>query len=384
MRASRIGVLAVLLSAGCGRPAPPAIRLVVPPGRPAGAFIEVAGLSRADLGALHRAGLSAEAWSQLLRVTVKGTAPAGATPQSVAGIYGVVGDALRFTPRYPFDPGRQYEVVFDPGAEPDAGLGARERIVALVERPGEARAAPTRVTAVYPSADVVPENLLRMYVHFSAPMAAANGIEHLSLEDERGNTVAAPFLPLDGNFWNADQTRYTVFFDPGRVKRELEEHREMGRPLRAGHRYALVVHREWADATGQPLAESFRREFRVGDADLRPLEPARWPMSRPVAGTREPLVLDFPKLLDRALALRAIGVARGSAPVAGESAVADGERRWTFTPRDAWQPGDYSLVVLTILEDVAGNRVGHSFEVEGLTKDSAGQPDEVRVPFAIR
>ena len=61
----------------------------------------------------------------------------------------------------------------------------------------------------------------------------------------------------------------------------------------------------------------------------------------------------------------------------------EGERRWTFTPRDPWQSGGHALVALTILEDPSGNRIRHAFEVEGLTKDSTGQPDEVRVAFTI-
>ncbi|MEP6917985.1 MAG: hypothetical protein ABJC89_20225 [Acidobacteriota bacterium] len=53
-----------------------------------------------------------------------------------------------------------------------------------------------------------------------------------------------------------------------------------------------------------------------------------------------------------------------------------------FTPRDAWQSGGYTLIVLPILEDLAGNRIGRAFEVFS-PGDAA--PDEgskpIRLPF---
>ena len=74
---------------------------------------------------------------------------------------------------------------------------------------------------VFPSASVVPENQLRMYIQFSAPMGRRGGLDHVKLLDETGDEVDDPFLPLDAEFWNADRTRYTLFFDPGRQKRGI-------------------------------------------------------------------------------------------------------------------------------------------------------------------
>jgi hypothetical protein len=52
--------------------------------------------------------------------------------------------------------------------------------------------------------------------------------------DERGRPVDIPFLPVQADFWNADHTRYTLFFDPGRVKQGILPNEQLGRPLRAG------------------------------------------------------------------------------------------------------------------------------------------------------
>ena len=39
-------------------------------------------------------------------------ADGAAQPEPVAGRYAEAGDAIRFTPLYPFDPGRSYEVRY--------------------------------------------------------------------------------------------------------------------------------------------------------------------------------------------------------------------------------------------------------------------------------
>ena len=48
---------------------------------------------------------------------------------------------------------------------------------------------------------MVPENLLRLYIEFSAPMNGS-GIEHLALLDDAGTPVDGAFLPLDYEFWS--------------------------------------------------------------------------------------------------------------------------------------------------------------------------------------
>src|SRR6185503_2221620 len=100
-----------------------------------------------------------------------------------------------------------------------------------------------------------------------------------------------PFLPLDTAFWNAARTRFTVFFDPGRVKRGVRPNEEMGRSLTEGRSYTLVVSREWRDANGLPLKDDFRRTFRVGPPDERPLDTSTWRLQAPRAGTRDPVTV---------------------------------------------------------------------------------------------
>jgi hypothetical protein len=81
------------------------------------------------------------------------------------------------------------------------------------------------------------------------------------------------------------------------------------------------------------------------------------------------LVVTFPSPLDYGLLQRALTVAddRG-VRVLGDIRLDAGETRWLFTPFDPWRPGEHRLHASSILEDVAGNRIGRPFEVDSLAK----------------
>ena len=383
------------LAPGCSQPsgqAPepvagaPRIRLAV---SPAGQrTIDVAGLPGEDMAYLERAAPSREGWQAVLRVHVAREDPTTAKLPPVLGGYAVRDGVLRFTPRFPFAEGQPYEVVFDPSSLPSARLDSAplssRALRTTVEVPAPDREPSTRVVAVYPTDPEVPENHLRVYIVFSAPMGLGAGAPHVRLLDEHGQSVADAFLPLDVDLWNVDRTRYTVLYDPGRVKRGIRPNAELGRPLSVGRRYALVIDAAWRDAAGQPLVAPFRREFRVGPPRERALDPAAWRLDLPVGGTRDPLALHFPVPLDYGLLQSALRVTTsGGRPLAGEIRVDQGEKRWTFTPRAPWEPGEYRFVAAPTLEDVAGNRIGRPFEVAAAEAGGAARARGAVVPFRI-
>lgn len=413
-------VAAVLaLGSGCSQPsgqapdaAPgePRIRLVT--SSSGQRTIDLAGLLAADLEHLERAAPSREAWQAILRVHVAQADefilrhhvaeadqpilrdhvaqadPAAAELPPVLGDYAVHDGVLRFTPRFPFDAGQRYEVVFDPSSLPSARGRAASipspAVRAIVEVPALDREPSTRVAAVYPTGPEVPENHLRLYIVFSAPMGLGSGNPHVRLLDERGEPVADAFLPLDVDLWNADRTRYTILYDPGRVKRGIRPNAELGRPLSADRRYTLAIDAAWRDAAGQPLVAPFRREFRVGPPRERALDPAAWRLDLPAGGTRDSLAVRFPVPLDYGLLQSALRVTTAEGrPLSGEIRVEQGETRWTFKPRAPWRPGDYQIVAAATLEDVAGNRIGRPFELDAV---GAQNPERARgavVPFRI-
>jgi hypothetical protein len=370
----------VACAAACSRPAAhestPAIRFNT--SNPAAAYIEVVGLSDATLDRLADARYSPQEWSSILRVAVDSASP------PVVGRYEVVDERLRFTPLFPFDRGRSYQVRFDRSRV--EGESADHEVLTATVGLAATHIAPTTVVAhVYPSGDVLPENQLRMYIEFSAPMGRRSGIEYVALLDERGQEVEGPFLPLDYEFWNADRTRFTVFFDPGRVKKGILPNKQMGRALRVGKTYTLLVRSEWEDGNGLPLKESYRRTFRVGPPDTNPLETRQWRIDAPNAGGHAALVVTFPEPVDHGLLFRALGVRRDGGVVDGDVTVGAYETQWSFTPHQPWRAGVYDLLALSILEDRAGNQIGRAFEVDNFeTVDKGPDARTVALPFRVQ
>jgi hypothetical protein len=382
-------VLAALACvAACGRMTapdkPPRIALSIPGGDPASAFVEVRDLPVSTLARLRSRAMSRDEWTTLLRVTVAAQHDVADRP-AVAGAYEVTADGIRFTPRFPFDAGREYEVRFDPSRANPGGAEPSSPIVQKVSIPKLDAAPSTVVDVIYPTAETLPENQLRFYVMFSAPMGLKGGLDYLHLLDDRDREVKDPFLPLDAEFWNGDRTRYTVFVDPGRVKRGVLPNEQMGPSFERGRIYTIVVDREWRDAQGLPLKDSYRQRFRVGPPDTRPLDPASWTITAPAAGTRDALAVTFPEPLDHGLLNRAMGVAgRSRARISGDVAIDRHETRWRFTPQEPWRAGEYRVVVLTILEDLAGNRIGRAFEVDRFDRvDRTAQAESIELPFRI-
>ena len=370
------------------------------------ASVHVTGLPPTQVAALRSTGLTEAQWANLLRVTVvmeDGAADADLPPVLGAHTVGE-DDSLRFTPLFPFDAGRSYTVRLDPNRLPGhaaAAAEAMDTLEATVALPRPDIQPTTVVERIYPGTDRIPENQLKLYLHFSAPMSHVDGLAYLRLLDGRGREVEAPFLPFGLDFWERDHLRYTVFFDPGRIKQGLELNEQLGRSLQAGETYTLVVDPAWPDAEGNPLQAPFEKQFSVGPADTTPLDHTTWRLRVPAGGTTQRLVVSFPEPLDHALMRRAIGVETDAGqPVAGAVETGNWETRWMMTPAQPWVPGAYALIASTIVEDLAGNQIGTPFEISALDPtgnavseraDQAGAPvshgtldDTVRIPFDIR
>jgi hypothetical protein len=296
-------------------------------------------------------------------------------PPPVIGRYAVTDSAITFTPGFPFDPGRAYRVTFDPAQLPRPRPSVP--VTAVVQLPAIV-AAPVTVVAVHPAAGVVPENLLRVYIEFSAPMGNGSGVDFVKLVELSGpdgkteRVEPGAFLPVEANFWSPDHTRYTLFFDPGRVKDDILPNRQSGRPLRAGHRYAIDIAASWTDANGQPLAAGYRHEFAVGPAVETPIVPSAWTLDVPGAGTRDPLTVRFTRPLDHGILVRALGVeAAAEQPVEGRVTLLPADAGWVFTPATAWKAGSYAVTAQSFLEDPQGNQIGRAFEAHA--DDDAGR-----------
>jgi hypothetical protein len=94
--------------------------------------------------------------------------------------------------------------------------------------------------------------------------------------------------------------------------------------------------------------------------DRTPIDPNKWRITPPAAGTREALVIDFGEPLDAALALRLITVPTNP----GSAELANAERQWRYIPESPWPATRQTLQIDTALEDLAGNKVGRPFDVD--------------------
>jgi hypothetical protein len=353
--------LTISASIYAGEPAHPAprvaIRFLDNPAR-----VELTGLPESVLGALAATQLDATRWTQILSVNV--AVAADASPPPMLGIHRVEDQRIIFTPRFALRPGLAYRAMFDPAALPGGVYADLTRAEVNIEIPAPHSAAPAKVAAVYPSGDELPENLLKFYIHFTAPMSRGDSYRHLQILDDKGREVPNAFLRLGEELWSPDGRRFTLLFDPGRIKRGLVPNLENGSPLRAGRKYTLLIDAGWRDAHGGHLAAELRKDFHTTELDETQPDPERWTIRSPRAGTRAPLRIEFDEPLDHALAIRMIAVRNASGrDVEGRARLADHETHWEFTPADAWRSGRHSLVVAGTLEDRAGNSIGRPFEV---------------------
>jgi hypothetical protein len=292
-------------------------------------------------------------------------------------------DVLTFKPRFPLTKGVTYRVTF----HPTALLGSNDKPAEVVVSIPKPEVKPTSVvTRIYPTSDKLPDNHLRFYLHFSAPMSQGESYSHIKLLDAKGNEIKFPFLDLDQELWDPTGTRFTLFLHPGRVKRGLKPREDEGPVLEEGKRYTLVIDRAWKDADGNPMKATYKKAFSVGALDETQPDVKTWKLAAPSANSRAALTVTFPKPMDHGLATRLLWVIdKEGKKVAGKVEMSDRETRWLFTPERAWEAGAYHLVADTRVEDPMGNSVDRPFEVDVLRPvEREIKVDTVKVPFAVK
>lgn len=363
-------------------PAPPTIVWIKATASQATIAVRVEDVPPMTLGKIQGDGDRADR-SVYLAVRVAdpdGSVPADRPP--ILGAYRVLdAKTLQFTPRFPLDATRGYQAAFDP----DGPAGPARPT--LSDRPvaPQVPAAPTLVTRIEPTGDRLPANLLKFYVHFSAPMGRGAAYDHLRLVDAAGKPLDHPFLELGEELWDPTQTRLTVLLDPGRIKRGLRPHEELGPIFAADQTYTLQINPTWRDAIGQLLGAPASKRFTTTLADETSPDPKNWAITLPRAGSTDLLIVRFQGTLDRATVASGLTLLdlRGGIALGVAEATLDGTA-WRFTPEVAWPAGTYHLAVATDLEDLAGNSIRRPFEVD-VQRDIPVIHDatQVRLPISI-
>ena len=314
----------------------------------------------------------AKGWASIFAVyTGSGDVP------PLLGHYSIEAGALVFRPSYPLAPGVNYRAVIRP---PGGGTPV-EKIFDGTPRRNTPSA---RVERVYPTADILPSNQLRLYIYFSASMSRGEAGQHIHMLDEHGKVLPGVFLPGE-ELWDPSFQRLTMTLDPGRIKRGLTSNEKMGPPIVEGKRYVLVIDRDWPDARGVRMLEGFRKAFRGGPADRNPPNPKQWKITAPAVGTSEPITLRFPEPMNYPLLQRMLHVTGTHGIVAGTVSIDKQETEWRLTPQEPWKAGGYQLVVDTALEDLAGNHIGQAFDIDvfqRVTEHIAS--NTISLPFVVR
>ena len=218
------------------------------------------------------------------------------------------------------------------------------------------------VRAVFPSSDTLPENLLRMYIHFSKPMKTIGNLEKIQLLDEQGKEVVGAIFNNVHELWDKEQRKLSLIFDPSRVKTGLKANEERGRPLEAGRHYKLFIGL-LEDFQSKKLKEVFTKSFYVREEDRIAPNTANWSIKTPIANSRSPLIVQFPEMLDQLSLLQRLQVTdTDNQAIQGKVTITNQEREWHFMPTEKWSSADYILYVHSRLEDPSGNNLNGLFD----------------------
>lgn len=321
---------------------------------------------------------------RLLRVRI---AEAGACDDEdipdVFGDYELLGDGVRFIPHFPFGSDVRFRAILDLGVLRQPSVSKMQFLE--FSFPRETTLTATNVSQIFPSDDVLPENLLRLYVRFSNPMLRGRAADAIEIIGPDGRPVADVLYRAPVELWDRSMTCLTILLDPGRLKRGVGPNRILGPPLQVGQRYTLVIGRSMLDMCGRQLAETVAKSFCVSDAVREPIAIEEWQLLVPPIGSHEPLELRFPRPLNWAQLWHAITVvSEVRQSMRGRIDVDLGETRWRFTPAEAWQAGVHGVRVAPDLEDICGNTPYAPFDgpVQSV-RESAIEKAARLIPFAV-
>jgi hypothetical protein len=219
------------------------------------------------------------------------------------------------------------------------------------------------VKHIFPTADLLPENLLRFYLCFSNSMQRGRAEAQITLLGPDGRPAPDVLYRPPLELWNKSMRHLTILLDPGRLKRGVGPNRELGPPLKAGQRYTLAIGSGMVDFSGRPLQRSYYKPFCVTEAVREPIAVSQWKIVSPATKSRQPLALIFPKPLDWSLLRHTIAIAaEGGQLIRGRIAIDKDETRWSFTPTSPWAAGSYDIRIASSLEDVCGNSLLGAFD----------------------
>jgi hypothetical protein len=208
--------------------------------------------------------------------------------------------------------------------------------------------------AILPAAEWLPANILRFYVHFSAPAEAVFEREQLRLLASDGDVIPDAFLILNEELWSPDGRRLTILMEPGRIKR--------GMGPDSKHPPALVPHDGYRleISTG---GQTHTKTFWVLPPMMEPLLEKNWQVAGARARSRSALEVTFDRMMDDAIAVDEVVILRSdSTRFDGVQSLTMDGRRLIFEPAKRWEDEEYRIIFSRRFEDMSGNRLGEALD----------------------
>ncbi|MBK5277843.1 MAG: Ig-like domain-containing protein [Bacteroidia bacterium] len=285
---------------------------------------------------------------------------------AILGKYKIEEEQIVFESAVHLTRGFQYEVLW------------LDSLLAEIEIPIDESVIAPELLMVYPTQDTVPENLLKIFLHFSQPMVEGQSISHITLLKNGRDTLDGTFLDLQPELWNNESTVLTLWLDPGRIKRDLIPNRELGAPLIANESYTLHISPNWKSKEGKSLLIPYSKTFVTTLRDDESPVIENWNIVAPKSETTEPLEINFLEPLDYSLLNYAIRLADEQQKfIGGTIKLSLEEGRLHFTPNKLWKAGHYTLIIDGRLEDLAGNNLNRPFDRDLKLKEKQNPSKEI-------
>jgi hypothetical protein len=216
---------------------------------------------------------------------------------------------------------------------------------------------------IYPTTDSIPENILRFYIEFSAPIREENALSHIHLTGEDEKELSIVFFDNNYELWNADRTMLTLILDPGRLKTGLKANKELGRVFQKGLKYSMTVDSLFTIMKGNHLSKGFVKHFVASEADTLAPDSNKWLIHTPPSSTISPLVIDFGETIDHVSALGYLAIIDNEGNrIEGTIILRSCESVWEFVPKKQWRKGGYTLFINSRFEDIAANNLNGLFD----------------------
>ena len=255
-----------------------------------------------------------------------------------------------FTPVVAFSPDLSYQIF------------RKNTLLHAFQIPPPQSAEPLELT-VFPSADTLPANLLKMYFQFSEPMKQLRSERFVFLLNEKGDTLQEVFQALHPELWNEAGDRLTLWIDPGRVKRDLIRNQNLGAPFESGKNYRLIVSNRWRSLSENSFEVDFEKTFFISSADRKKINPKQWLVEVPAAQSTDPLKIHFGESLDWVVAKENIWVINDSGEeITAMVSTLDREAALSIIPSDPWNAGLHKIQIDPKVADLAGNNLNRLFD----------------------